>query len=98
MTSYKYTVVCEFRGGTYVSQVAGGDVRDAVSAWIDYLAREKPIPHFSEHLARSVAVNLDDTPPVPLDGLSGVWCISGSCEGDFMLANIIASASSTNVR
>ena len=89
MATCKYTIVCEFRGGTYVSQVTGDDVNEAVRLWADYLAHEKPIPQASTYLARSVAANLDDTPPASLNGLSGVWCITGSCGGDFMLAHII---------
>lgn len=96
MATLKYTIVCEFRGGTYVSQIGGDDILEAARAWTDYLAREQPIPDCSQHLAKSVAAGLGDTLPVPLDGLSGVWCISGSCEGDFMLANIIESTSSAS--
>ena len=96
MAIRKYTIVCEFRGGTYVSQVAGNDVQEAVRSWADYLAREKPIPQSSTYLAKSVAASLDHTPPVTLDGLSGVWCIFGNCGGDLMLANIVESGLPAN--
>lgn len=92
MTAHRYTIVCEYRGGTYVSQVVGDDVCEAVRLWTDYLLREEPIPRCSTLLARSVASSLDDDPPVSLDGLSGVWSISGTYGGNFMLANVVESA------
>ena len=89
MSERLFTIVCDFRGGTYVSQVDASDVRDAVRAWTDILAKERPIARASSYLAKSIAANRNEFPPVALDGLTGVWCITGKCGGDFMLANII---------
>jgi hypothetical protein len=96
MTAHKYTIVCEFRGGTYVTQVLGNDVIDAVKSWGGYLVRERPIPRVSPYLAKAVAVSIDQTPPVELDGLSYVWCVTALCGGDLMLANIVETANSAN--
>lgn len=93
-----FTVVCEFRGGTYISQVRATDERDAVRAWTEMLVRERPIKRVSANLAKSVAARTADYPPVALDGLTGVWCFTGSCGGDFMLADIIETAVPTNGR
>lgn len=92
MTSDKYTVICEFRGGTYVSQVQGRDINDAVRSWIELLRVERPMGRSSAYLARSLLADLDDNPPKVLKGLQGVWCVSGVYDGDLALANVVASA------
>ena len=84
-----FTFVCEFRGGTYVSQVLARDQYDAVSSWTEKLRLERPFKRASVYLAKSVESGLPDFPPVALSGVSGVWCITGNCAGDLMLADII---------
>jgi len=88
----KYTIVCEFRGGTYVSQVTSKDLLDAIRTWTVYLESEKPIPKVSRHLAKAVATQIGDVEPVALAGLTGVWCITATFGGDLMLANIVETA------
>jgi hypothetical protein len=90
-----FTLVCEFRGGTYISQVRASDERDAVRAWTEMLVRERPIKRVSVYIAKSVATWFND-PPVPLEGLSGAWCFSGICGGDSFLVNIIETAIPVN--
>lgn len=89
MTLRLFTFVCEFRRGTYVSQVLALDQRDAATLWTEKLRLERPFGRASVYLAKSVESGLLDFPPVALSGVSGVWCITGSCAGDFMLAEII---------
>ncbi len=96
MSGHKYTVVCEFRGGTFVSQVSANDALGAMEAWTGYLARERPIPQVSTHLAKAVAAQMYDNGPITLQGLIGVWCFSAVCGGDLMLANIVHTASEAN--
>jgi len=94
MGNRRFTVVCEFRGGTYVSQHFAEDERQAAQQWAEYLKRDRPISRASTYLAKTVAADLPERPPVPLDGLSSVWCLSALCGGDLMLANIIHSGPS----
>jgi hypothetical protein len=93
MSDRKYTIVCEFRGGTYVSQVSATDEHGAIDAWTSYLVCNQPIPRVSKHLAKAVAARISETAPIALDGLTGVWCVSAACGGDLMLANIVHTAS-----
>ena len=93
MSGRLFTIICEFRGGTYASQVRAEDERHAVMAWTELLAIERPIAHASSYLAKSVAAEIDDCPPTALEGLIGVWYISGECGGDWMSANIIETDS-----
>jgi hypothetical protein len=96
MTVRRYTVLCEFRGGTYVSQVSGSDVHEAVKSWTDYLARDRPIPQYSTNLAKAIAAQAEDTAPAALEGLAGVWRVSAVCGGDLILANIVETAQAVN--
>jgi hypothetical protein len=96
MSCRKYTIVCEFRGGTYVSQVFADDVLGAVEAWTGYLASERPIPRVSTHLAKAVGASIGDNPPIALEGLTGVWCFCSTCGGDLMLANVVETADAEN--
>lgn len=96
MACRKYTVVCEFRGGNYVSQVSANDPLGAIEAWTGYLASERPIPRVSKHLAKAVAARIGDNAPTALEGLTGVWCFSAVYGGDLMLANIVHTASAAD--
>lgn len=96
MSGRLFTIVCDFRGGTYVSQVRASDERDAVRAWTELLIQERPIKGASSYLAKSVASNMAEYPPVALNGLTSVWCFTGSCGGDFMLADIIETVALAN--
>lgn len=91
-----FTIVCDFRSGTYVSQVRASDERDAVRAWTELLIEERPIKGVSSYLAKSVASSMAEYPPVALSGLQSVWCITGSCGGDFVLANIVETVPYAN--
>lgn len=93
MSERLFTIVCEFRGGTYISQVRASDEHAAVKEWTALLVRERPMKRASSYLAKSVVARSEEYPPVALEGLRGVWCITGNCGGDFMLADIIETAS-----
>lgn len=88
-----FTIVCEFDGGTYVSQVEACDQVEAVRAWADKLSLEKPIPRVTNHVVRNVLRDLDDELGlVALDGLKGVWCFDTLIGGKIVLGKVIASA------
>lgn len=96
MAGRKYTIVCEFRGGTYVSQVLADDLLGAIKAWTDYLQIQRPIPRVSKHLAKAVIAEISGELPVALVGLTGVWCVTAIYGGDLMLANIVDTAHAEN--
>lgn len=89
-----FTFVCEFRGTTHVSQVSASDEREAVPIWTDVLRAERPFGRASAHLAKTVEAGTADFPPVEIQGVSSVWCITAHCGGDFMLADIIETVDS----
>jgi len=96
MAGRLFTIACEFRGGTYISQVRASDERDAVREWADLLRRQRPIKKVSTYIARRMSDRFDDDPPTALEGLSGVWCLVDLCGGDLVLTNIIESVQPAN--
>lgn len=90
MARSRFTFVCEYAGGTYVSQVEADDERQALQAWSSLLRAEQPI----EGVSARIADEAGDRGAVlsPLDGLVGVWCWTASVERTLALANIVRSA------
>lgn len=87
-----YTIILDFRGGTYVSQVEASDEVDATRRWASLLAGEKPLGRSSPYLAKAVLRDQDNGDyPTPLDGLAGVWCVTALCGGDLAIANVVRS-------
>lgn len=96
MVPRTYTILCDFRGGTYVSQVVADDVCGAVAEWVVYLADTRPIPRVSTYLAKTVAAQIKDGGPVPLNGLVRVWCLTAVCGKDLVIVNIVETAHESN--
>ena len=85
-----YTIVCEYAGGTYISQVRAADHERAIIEWAALLRREQLIEGASDQIAQDA----DDTQTdaVPIRGLEGVWCWTGTAAHGMALVNIIRSA------
>lgn len=64
----KYTFICEFRGGTYISQFLGTSLSDAVFSWKENL---DPI-FFTERIIERIKKlkNLDE--PIPISDIDNV--------------------------
>ena len=69
----KFTVIAEYKGGTYVSQHYADTVDEAVMKWAENL----DLQYFSEKEKRKINKELkywaDEIPAVLLDGLTNVW-------------------------
>jgi len=87
-----FTILCEFKGGTFISQVRAIDAPQAVIAWANLLTREHPIEDASDRIAQAATEAPDD--PVPLTRLTGIWCWTATVDGDLVIANIVQSAQS----
>ncbi len=97
MAARLFTFVSEFRGTTNVSQVCALDEQDAVRAWARTLRTERPFGRASSYIGKTAEADLaEKAPTVAIRGVSNVWCITGLCGGDLMLANIVETASPTN--
>lgn len=86
-----YTIVLEFRGGTYVSQVRAEVELEAVRCWAERFKAERPIPRSTSYIAASVLRGLEDYGLAPLDGLQGVWCFTGVSGDSPALGTLVLS-------
>lgn len=87
-----FTVVCDYDGGTYISQVAAPDERAAAANWAKAFREEKKAPKGAKRITKDVLGRLDTDPPTLLEGLSGVWCVTALARDKLALINIIRSA------
>jgi hypothetical protein len=73
-----FTFVCEYAGGTYVSQTLAASESDAVNWWIENLKSEKFIPKISTVIAEQLRQSVESEQELefylaPLTGLNNVW-------------------------
>jgi hypothetical protein len=86
----RFTVVCDYDGGTYVSQHEAGDPIEVAQKWSVMIRAERPIPYSSSYIANRVLRDLnDDFGPVALDGLSNVWQMGGKVGRSYYTATIV---------
>jgi len=72
----RFTIICDFDGGTYVSQLESLDVVGVAREWSAMIRTERPIPRSSTKIADNVVIDLDNGMlPSALDGLKNVWQI-----------------------
>jgi hypothetical protein len=96
-----YTMLMDYRGGTYISLVVARDVNAAVRLWA---AKLDPldVQHLTLKRKRKLieTINSDlalGIRPVPLNGLSNAWSTSALISGGSMLINIVATVSQSAV-
>lgn len=77
----KFTLVLEFRGGTYIRQVRARSPRAAL----------KTLSSGSDRGHRVFKALLDEK-TVAIEGISNVWCSSASFQGRLALVNIVKTA------
>ena len=92
-----YTVVMDYRGGTYVAQVNARSVTTALKLWSEGLdtsaiagltrdRKKELVDHIMERYPRVEK-------PVLLNGLANVWCASALTSGGLAIINIVATNS-----
>jgi hypothetical protein len=78
-----YTRILEYNGGTYISQVAGDSVTEALSA----LSLQTGCSRWG--MTRAELRRISEDSPVLVAGCVGVWCASGSARHGLILVHII---------
>lgn len=81
------TFIAEYRGGTYISQIKGCELNEALIIWCEKLDRKifsssKKQQIFKEILDRN-------NNPTPLIGIDHVWCCCFLSGKFFLLLNIV---------
>lgn len=83
-----YTIVFDFRGGTYVSQVAAADPASALAAWVK-ATNSQHLRELSESERDILAEKLFESPLVRVDGVRNVWCQSAAVHDALALLHLI---------
>jgi hypothetical protein len=84
-----FTLILDWRSGTYLAQNEAGSVEDAVLAWAQSPRDDDPVDlgiarrRFLEQAARGEGC------ASPLEGLRNVWCFSCLIEGRLALLHIV---------
>jgi hypothetical protein len=84
-----FTLISDYRGGTYLSQVIAPTPAKALSAWC---RRPSPIPGIGPATRRKLAQAFNDDAPVAVDTLRAVWCLSELVRGYLMIIHIVKTA------
>jgi hypothetical protein len=85
-----YTIVIDFAGGTYISQVRATSPKAAGVKGVKSLDVSQ-IFGLGEKTKTSLVEQLQEDNPVPLNELTNVWCTTGYVNGKFVLINIVQS-------
>jgi hypothetical protein len=85
-----FTVILEFGGGTYISQIRSASVRGTVCKYASQLVEDQEIPGTAAK--KSLAAVLRQDIPISITGVHNVWCCSASVGKKFALLNIIQTA------
>jgi hypothetical protein len=91
-----FTIISEYKGGTYVHQVAAADPADAFAVWADQMTRDTILSADEKTLFQeAVAYSLSESSLVALDGLSNVWYEGFSLGDDLFEVTLVATTETT---
>jgi len=82
-----FTVILEYGGGTYISQVRATNRRTALFAWLKLLPKER-FPGIGKLATEALRRALTED-QVAVNGLKNVWCMSCSLRRGLALINVV---------
>lgn len=83
----KYTFVCEFKKGTYISQYKSDNLRGALVIWSENLDINFYQEKDKERIISEVkSINNE---PIAIKGIDNVWCMTCLIKKSLLLLNII---------
>jgi len=84
--SNQYTLICEYGGGTYISQTKARSAKSALLRWLSGSSSGEYLPN----RARSrLAKELEENAAVAVEGCKNVWCWSASSAKGLILVHIV---------
>lgn len=89
MSQVLFTMILEYRGGTYIAQIGSDSPSQALEQWIRELS-SKSLRAWKLSRADLESV-VREHPPVLLNEFSNVWCVIGSGRRHQILINIVAT-------
>lgn len=86
----KYTIILDYNGGLYISQVFAKSELDAVHKWVKNINISN-IPGMNDNVKDEMEKTLkeEDYVPVELHDLNNVFCTSCTINDELYLINII---------
>ena len=87
-----FTIVLDFKGGTYISQVIDDNVNSALQKWalnLDVKAIKNIGEKIKDLIIQNIINNTEAALPIVLDGCINVWCTSMLVRGHLILVHII---------
>ena len=96
--AHLFTFLCEYKGGTYTSQLRASDTRTVFAHWADRFLEQNVLTEASEkaEFAAAVRYSLSEGGLTPLDGLTNVW-YEGFSIGDDLLEVTVVSTSEGDI-
>jgi hypothetical protein len=90
-TERLWTIVLDFRGGTYISQVRSRGVSTVLEEWLSMITADELTQWNLKRSALSAAIA--DGALIPLMNRFNVWCLTGTDdEGELLLINVVMTA------
>lgn len=83
-----YTFILGFRGGTYISQVYGKEVDEAITLWAKELKIDE-IKHFGFKSKEELIIGLGDEEPGLINDTINVWISCVPLKKGFAIIHII---------
>jgi hypothetical protein len=85
-----YTFITDYKGGTYLSQHMAPNLRAACDAWFAHTLNGGHIPELPQTLFHlEYRFEMDEMPPVLIEGLQNIWFMSMLIEEDLMDVHIV---------
>ncbi len=83
-----FTFILDYRGGTYIRQMAGRSLKRAIQEWAESLQASE-IYRLGNSGKQDLVSALNDEQPIPIEGVQNVWCFSVVARGQLALINIV---------
>jgi hypothetical protein len=85
-----YSFITNYKGGTYISQHVAPDLHAACDAWFAHTLHGGHIPELPHELFRlEYRIEMDEMPPVLIEGMQNIWYLSVLLEDDMMDVHIL---------
>ncbi|MEZ9526337.1 hypothetical protein [Enterovibrio norvegicus] len=85
-----YTLMIDFKGGTYISQGIGSSLANGFESAIDNQAFTD-IPDFSSASKEKIKAEAVEDGFIPLEGLKNVYCATCEIDNSLAIFNLIAT-------
>jgi hypothetical protein len=84
-----YTLVVEYKGGTYISQFKAATPQEALLRWANTRPSRGEV---ASHVRLAIRKQLDNgNGPVALEGCNNVWCQSGVFKRQLILIHVVCT-------